>query len=115
MDKFTPEEVDQRKRAIFERMSARRREAILKRGYEKWDPFQEPKDPIDIRRDKSRRTTQQLVREFLQTHAPVNYSNLYGQAVLEMSLGIVNGDERYQAMYDFACWYRDLLRREGLT
>lgn len=116
MDEFSPEEIALRKRAVFERMSARRREAILKRGYEKWDPFQEPKDPIDIRRDKSRRTTQQLVREFLQTRgASETYSNLYGQAVLEISLGIVNGDERYLAMYDFACWYRDLLLREGLV
>lgn len=104
----------ERKRAIFDAMSPRRQQSIMKRGYEKWDPFQEPKDPIDIRRDKSRRTTQALVREFLQQRGEAQYSNLYGKAVLEMALGVVNEDDRYRAMYEFSCWYRDLLKREGL-
>jgi hypothetical protein len=104
----------ERKRAIFDAMSPRRQQSIMKRGYEKWDPFQEPKDPIDIRRDKSRRTTQALVREFLQQRGEAQYSNQYGQAVLEMVLGMVNEDDRYRAMYEFSCWYRDLLKREGL-
>jgi hypothetical protein len=30
-----------------------------------------------------------------------------------MALGIVNEDERFIGMYDFAGWYRNLLRREG--
>ena len=51
-----------RKQAIFDAMSARGQKYILKKGYDKWDPFQEPKDPIDIRRDKTKRTTQMLVR-----------------------------------------------------
>ncbi len=104
-----------RKRAIFEAMSPRRQQSITKRGYQKWDPFQEPKDPIDIRRDKSRRTTQMLVREFLQQRSDEKYSNQYGQAVLEIAMGIVNDDDRYLAMFEFSCWYRDLLIREGLV
>jgi hypothetical protein len=104
-----------RKRAIFEAMSARGQRAVVKRGYENWDPFQEPKDPIDIRRDKTRRTTQMLVREFLQQRGDASYSNLYGQAVLEMALGIVNDDDRYRAMFEFSSWYRDLLTREGIV
>jgi hypothetical protein len=43
---------------------------IKKKGYEKWNPFMEPKDPIDIRKDQSNRTSQMLVREFLQSQKP---------------------------------------------
>ena len=105
----------QRKQAIFDSMSQRRRQYILKRGYDRWDPFQEPKDPIDIRRDKTRRTSQMLVREFLQTRASEEYSNAYGRGVLEICLGIINHDERFQGMYDFACWYQNLLKIEGYS
>lgn len=113
LSEFSVEEIEKRKRAVFEAMSPRRQKHILKRGYEKWDPFQEPKDPIEIRRDKSRRTTQMLVREFLQAWKG-DHGNAFSQGVLEMAMGVVNDDERYLGMYEFSCWYRDLLRREGL-
>ena len=103
----------ERKKAIYETMSPRRQRHIMKRGYDKWEPFQEPKDPIDIRRDKSKRTTQTLVREFLQNMERESYSSAYGRGVLEISLGLVNGDDRFLGMYEFSCWYRDLLIREG--
>jgi hypothetical protein len=105
-------EVELRKKAIFDSMSPRRQKQILKRGYEKWDPFEVPKDPIDIRRDKTKRTTQQLVREFLQNCGREDYSNAYGRGVLEMALGIVNDDDRFVGMYEFAAWYQQLLRKE---
>ena len=110
---LTPEEAESRKKAVFDQMSPRRQKHILKKGYDKWDPFEEPKDPIDIRKDKSKRTTQMLVREFLQSGAPEGYSNAYARGVLEMALGIVNDDERFIGMYDFARWHRKLLEREG--
>jgi hypothetical protein len=113
MSEFSPEEVAARKKAVFDSMSARRQKHILKRGYEKWDPFEEPKDPIDIRRDKTRRTTRTLVNEFLQSHGAEATSNAYGQGVFEMAMGIINDDERIRGMYEFACWYRELLLREG--
>ncbi len=106
------EEAQRRKRAIFEAMSERRRRHILKKGYDQWDPFVAPKDPIDIRKDRTRRTTAMLVKEFLQTRSSKQYSNAYGRGVLEMALGIINEDERFLGMYEFSCWYRDLLNRE---
>ena len=112
MSEFTPEEVEKRKRAIFDRMSPRRQKQIQKRGYDRWDPFLAPKDPIDIRRDATRRTTHQLFNEFLQSRSLDQYSNAYGQGVLEICLGLVNNDERYQAMYEFCLWYSRLLERE---
>lgn len=113
MQKFTPEEVATRKKAVFDSMSERRQKHIVKKGYENWDPFEEPKDPIDIRKDKTKRTSQELVREFLRSRSFEDYSNAYGQGVFEICHGIINSDERFRGMYDFSCWYRDLLRREG--
>lgn len=113
MTKISSEDETKRKKAIFDSMSPRRQKHILKKGYEKWDPFQEPKDPIDIRKDKTKRTTQALVREFLQTMDSEEYSNAYGRGVFEICLGIINDDERYRAMYDFSVWYNKLLKREG--
>ena len=114
MSEFSPEETEKRKKAVFDHMSPRRQKHILnKTGYDKWDPFQEPKDPIDIRKDKTKRTTQMLVREFLQSRESEGYSNAYGRGVLEIALGIVNAEERFIGMYEFSCWYQDLLRREG--
>ena len=104
---------EERKKAIFESMSLRRQQNILKRGYEKWDPFEEPKEPIDIRKDKTRRTSQMLVREFLQTRSGEAYSNEYGRGVLEISLGIINDEDRFRAMYEFSIWYHELLKKEG--
>ncbi|MEE8553936.1 MAG: hypothetical protein V3S72_11605 [Desulfobacterales bacterium] len=113
MTKISPKEEEKRKRAIFESMSPRRQKHILKKGYEKWDPFLEPKDPIDIRKDKTKRTTQQLVREFLQTKSSEDYSNAYGGGVFEICLGIVNDDDKYKGMFEFSIWYQELLKREG--
>ena len=114
MTKIPPKEEEKRKRAIFESMSPRRQKHILKKGYEKWNPFLEPKDPIDIRKDKTSRTTQQLVREFLQTRSSEDYSNAYGGGVFEICLGIVNDDDKYKGMFEFSIWYQELLKREGI-
>jgi hypothetical protein len=104
-----------KKQAIFDAMSPRRQKHILNKvGYEKWSPFEKPKDPIDIRRDKSRRTSQMLVREFLQSRPLEGYSNSYGRGALDMAIGIVNDDDRYLAMYEFALWHKKLLAQEGL-
>jgi len=112
MSALTPEE-EHRKKIIFDSMSPRRRNHILKKGYDRWDPFLQPKDPIDMRTDKTKRSTRTLFNEFLQSRGFEGYSNEYGRGVLEMGMGLVNEDERIRGMYEFACWYRDLLLREG--
>jgi hypothetical protein len=113
MTKFSIEEVKKRKKAVFDGMSPRRQKHILKKGFDKWDPFEEPKDPIDIRKDKTKRTSQTLIREFLQETSIEKYSNEYGRGVVDICLGIINGDERYIAMLEFAIWYKELLKKEG--
>jgi hypothetical protein len=105
---------DTRKKAIYDSMSPRRQKHIMKKGYDKWDPFELPKDPIDIRKDKTNRTSQMLVREFLQSRSSKEYSNAYGRGVLDFCLGIINDDERYIGMLEFAEWYIELLKKEKL-
>ena len=105
---------EEKKKAVFDAMSPRRQKHIVNKvGYDNWDPFQKPKDPIDIRRDKSRRTSQMLVREFLQSRSLEGYSNAYGRGVLEMAIGIVNDDDRFVGMYEFVLWHKQLLEEEG--
>lgn len=107
---------EEKKKAVFDAMSPRRQKHIMnKTGYEKWDPFEEPKDPIDIRKDKSKRTSQTLVREFLHTCPMEDYSNSYGRGVLEMAIGIVNDDDRFIGMYEFVLWHQELLKKEGVV
>jgi len=104
----------EKKKAVFECMSPRRQKHVLNKvGYDNWDPFEKPKDPIDIRRDKSKRTSQMLVREFLQSRPMEGYTNSYGRGVLEMAIGIVNDDDRFMGMYEFALWHNRLLEEEG--
>lgn len=109
---LTPDEEVQ-KRAIWDAMSPRRRKFVERIGYENWDPFQKPNDPLDTRMDITKRTTQQLVREFLQTMKTRDYTNEYGRGALECALGIVNKDEKYRGVFDFCVWYYNILVKEG--
>jgi hypothetical protein len=115
MDNFTPEEIEAKKKAIFDAMGKRGKKQIMKIGYENWDPIQNPKDPIDIRKDKTRRTTHQLVSEFMQQADHNTYSNAFGQGALEMALGVVNDDEKIRGMFEFAIWYKNLMEKEGIS
>ena len=103
------------KRELYEKMSPRRRKFIDRIGYVHWDPFQKPNDPLDIRLDVTKRTTQQLVREFLQQAAvqKEQLGNDYSRGALECALGIVNRDEKYLGVFDFCLWYHSLLKEEG--
>ncbi|MCF8024532.1 MAG: hypothetical protein K9J79_01435 [Desulfobacteraceae bacterium] len=109
---LTDQEKNVLKQAIFDGMSQRRQEHILKKGYDNWNPFEEPKDPLDIRMDRSKRTMNELVREFFQSRDTSGHGHDYRKGALEICLGIINEDERYIGMFDFANWYRNLLARE---
>lgn len=113
MNRLPPEQ-EERKKAIFDGMSARSKKKILDKGYDNWDPFSLPKDPIDIRVDQGRRTAWELAKNFLQTRSHEGYSNDYGQGVREICTGIISGKDRYRAMYEFSCWYQRLLKNGEL-
>ena len=100
-------EEEKLKKAIFDGMSLKRQNQILNKGFDKWNPFEKPKDPIDIRGNKTKLTSKILIREFLQSQSICDYSNEYGQGVVQLCLGIINKDEKCLGMYDFACWYKE--------
>ena len=112
-DYFSSDEIEEKKKAIFDAMGKRGQKQIMKTGYEEWNPFAEPKDPIDLREDKTKRTTQMLIREFLQSRSHEEYSTDYAAAAFELALGIINDKDRSKGMFDFACWYGELLKKEG--
>lgn len=106
------------KRELYEKIPVRRRKFIDRIGYNNWDPFQKPNDPMELRTDVTKRTTQQLIREFLQSRPSKpdqenGTGNAYSQGALECALGIVNRDDKYLGAYDFAIWYHELLKKEG--
>ena len=116
MDNFTTEEIEAKKKAIFDAMGKRGQKHIMNKvGYEDWDPIQTPKDPIDIRMDGTKRTSQMLISEFLQESSHDDYSNSFAQGALEMCLGIINDDEKVRGMFEFSKWYSALLIKEGKT
>lgn len=108
----TPEELAVLKRAIYDKLKPRRRKFIDKIGYDAWDPFQEPMDPLDLREDASRRTGQQLVGEFLASQPGA--SDEFAKGAWEVCMGVMGGSEKYRGMYAFCKWYKELLAREGI-
>lgn len=104
------EEKASQKRQIYESLSHRARKFVDKVGYDAWDPFQQPNDPFDLRRFTTDRTARAMAMGFLQQRKEDHYSNNYARAVLDMCMGLVDKDERYLAMYEFSCWYREQMQ-----
>lgn len=109
--RFSNEEEEQ-KRLFYERMSPRRRRFVDRIGYENWDPFEAPKEPMDIRTDVSERTVQQLVHEFLRSVSQELHGGEYARGATECALGIVARQEKYRGVLDFCVWYYELLQKE---
>ena len=114
MENITQEEIDKRKKSIFDCMGKRGQAKIMKMGYDEWNPFEEPKDPLDIRKDATQRTIQDLVNEFLQLHREEKTSVSFAEGVYEISLALMNNNDKYRGMFEFSVWYADLLKKEGV-
>jgi len=108
-------EQEEMKRHMYERLSPRRRKFIDRVGYENWDPFPEPNDPMDIRLDaETGQSIQDLVRTFVRTKSQAGKVGAqYSRGAHELAMGIVNKDERFRGMYDFIVFYNDILRAQG--
>lgn len=107
------EEKELHKRQIYEQMSPRRKKFIDRLGYDNWDPFQEPKEPMDIRKDLTKRTHGELINEFMKTYPDKEQDEAWRKGVGECALGIIAKDEKFQAIFDFCLWYYKLLKKEG--
>lgn len=106
-------EFEAQKRKIYEKMNPRRRKFVDRIGYENWDPFQEPKHPIETRRERSGRTAHQLMRDFQASLRGREMSSEFNRGALECAMGVVNNEERVAGCIAFCAWYADLLRKEG--
>ena len=100
-------EKEKKKKAIFDGMGLKRQQRILKKiGYDNWDPFQAPKDPLDLRDRKSDLIASALIRRFISDCEIEDPDANYIRALMEISKGLLREEERYKAMYDFCCWYK---------
>lgn len=108
---LSPEQ-EETKRAIYEKMNPRRRKFIDKIGYEVWNPFQEPKEPLDLRRDRTRRTITELISDFKRDAKAEAKSPEWLKGATECAVGIIKKDERFQGIFDFCLWYHAQLNKE---
>lgn len=104
-------EREMRKRAIFDGMSKRGQERILRMGYENWDPFQEPKDPRERIFSSASLKAAALVKEFYQTHAGHEESVSLHKELFDLCRGLLQGETRSRVMLDFCTWYKE--EKEG--
>jgi hypothetical protein len=111
MAKLTPEE-EEKKRAIFDGMSPKAQKHILKKGYDDWDPFMKPKEPLAYKLKQEAKGEEvtldsghELYERFFAERKLTDYSAEYVKGVLEISQGIFREQDSYQGMYDFSCWY----------
>ncbi|WP_462324746.1 hypothetical protein [Desulfoplanes sp.] len=109
---LTPKQEEQ-KRHMYEHMGRRRRKFIERIGYDAWDPFAEPNDPIDIRMGPARMTAQQLVSEFMKSKRTMDVGVAYKEGIEAMALGVTKHDEKIKAMYEFSLWYNAMLTKQG--
>ena len=107
-------------RDLYEKIPPRRRKFIARIGYDKWDPFPEPNDPVEIRTDITKRTAQQLMQEFVrskkceaQLSGESDPSEAFLQGAMEAAVGVVNKQDKFLGAYEFAAWYQELLKKEG--
>jgi len=107
------EEQERFKRVLYEKMNPRRRKFVDRIGYDQWNPFQAPKDPLDIRTDRTQRTLQELLREFMTASGGSGKDAAWKAGARECALGIIQKDEKFQGIFDFCLWYARLLEREN--
>jgi len=99
-------EYEMRKKAIFDTMSRRGQERILRIGYENWNPFQEPKDPRERIFSSASLKATALVKEFLQTHQAAQESPALFKDLFELCRGLLHDEPRAHFILEFCTWYR---------
>jgi len=110
---FTPEELEERKQYMYDKMSKRRRKFVDRVGYEKWDPFAAPFDPIDIRTDKTGMTSDHLTQLYLRESGE-NKNQEFLDAVSEFNVMLVMNFEKVRPVYEYCLWYAEHLKKHGV-
>ncbi|MFZ2446711.1 MAG: hypothetical protein WAW37_10165 [Syntrophobacteraceae bacterium] len=99
------EEYDYKKKAIFDGMSKRGQERILKIGYDNWEPFEEPKDPRERIFGSASLKAGALVRRFYESAGNKEESVAMHKELFDLCRGILQGEARAKTLYDFCTWY----------
>jgi hypothetical protein len=110
----TPEQIEAMKRAMYEGLSPRRRRFVDRIGFENWDPFQMPFDPIDIRRDALGMTTHELLNGYFRT-LPATPDPDYMQTLSEFMVMLVMNIEKVRPILEFSDWYNAQLKSRGIS
>jgi len=104
-------EEEKKKKDVFEGMSPRRQQRILKKGYDKWDPFLAPKEPPFFNQEERLRVQEAALQleEFLvyksrEKGQDGTLHSAYVQGAREICFGLSKGEERCQGMRDFCLW-----------
>jgi hypothetical protein len=106
-------EHDLRKKAIFDGMSKRGQERILRIGYENWDPFQEPKDPRERIFGSASLRASALVKEFLETHHADQESPALIKDLFELCKGWLQTESRALTILEFCSWYQRKIDKDS--
>jgi hypothetical protein len=105
------EEYEMRKRAIFDSMSKRGQERILRIGYDEWDPFQEPKDPRERIFGTDALKATALLKEFYASRNDQEESVSLHKELFDLCRGLLQGETRARVIGDFCVWFKK--RTEG--
>lgn len=100
------EEYEYRKRAIFDAMSKKGQERILRIGYENWEPFEEPKDPRERIFGAASMEAGAILKEFAGSRSGQEESVAVYKELFDLCRGLLQGETRAQVICDFCNWYR---------
>ena len=113
-------EEESKKKELFEGMSPRRQQRILKKGYDKWDPFLAPKEPPFFNQEERVRVREAALRleEFLvcksrEKGQDGTLHSAYVQGAREICFGLSKGEERCQGMQDFCLWLTKIAEKSS--
>jgi hypothetical protein len=106
-------EAEVRKKAIFDGMSKRGQERILRIGYDNWDPFQEPKDPRERIFSSASLKAGALVQEFLHLDQAHQESSALVKDLFELCKGLLQGEARAQTILEFCNWYQSKIGKDS--
>jgi hypothetical protein len=101
------EEREFKKKAIFDGMSRRGQERVLRIGYENWDPFEEPKDPRERIFGSASVKAGALVQEYYKSTGGKEESVALHRELFELCLGVLQGEDRAKTIVDFCAWLRE--------
>lgn len=107
------DEHEAQKKAIYEKMSPRRRKFVDRIGYDRWNPFAEPKIPSSGGPTARSGRHSSLCVNIFKT-MPLKTTAMRMVGVCLKCLGMVNGDERFLAMFEFAKWYAAELEKHNI-